>query len=236
MRGRALFFIYLPAFIVQLGLEDQEVHTILVPQLLWYFKSMKKQKMPEYFLGMLSFAGIWTKATWGATILRLFGGVLTPQLQAKGLWGCIWLMFLTDRAHGIGLLWVRTKRGVDIPDILRFLKLLCGWWRENGSSYGDLFLWFRVFNVDSCFEPSLDVSLYSCPSGQTPCHLKQLHLLVLGLLGMTFLSHSIQSLRIPISTLDLMSSPCSAGFCCVSYWHLLAFSLFLPLVEGFCAL
>lgn len=56
--GRALFFINLPAFMVELGLEDQEVHTIPVPWLLWYFTSVKKQKMPEYFLGILSSTGI----------------------------------------------------------------------------------------------------------------------------------------------------------------------------------
>lgn len=145
--------------------------------------------------------------------MHLFGSGLTPQLQPKSLWGCIWLMCLTDRAHGTGLLWIRTKRGVDIPDILGFLNLLCGWWRENGSSY----VRFRVFKVDSCFEPFLEVSLCLCPSGQTPCHPQQLHLLLLGLLGMTFLSHSVQGLRIPISALDLMSSPCSASFCCMPY-------------------
>lgn len=58
MRERALFFINLPAFIVELGLEDQEIHTIPVPWLLWYFRSVKKQKVPESFIGILSFAGI----------------------------------------------------------------------------------------------------------------------------------------------------------------------------------
>jgi len=54
--GRALFFIDLPTSIVWLGLEDQEVPT--VPQLLLYFKFVKKQKVSEHFLGRLSFAGI----------------------------------------------------------------------------------------------------------------------------------------------------------------------------------
>lgn len=81
-------------------------------------------------------------------------GCAHSSAQAKRLWGCIWLMCLTDRACGIGLLGIRAQRGVDFPDLLRFLKLLCGWWRENGSFSGVIF----VFNVDSCFEPSLGVS------------------------------------------------------------------------------
>lgn len=77
--------------------------------------------------------------------LAFLWGCAHSSAEAKGLWGCIWLMCLTDRACGIGLFGIRAQRGADFPDLLRFLKLLCGWWRENGSFSGVIYgVWCRL--------------------------------------------------------------------------------------------
>lgn len=185
--GVLLFFINLPTSIVQLGLEDQEAHTI--PQLLFYFTFVKKKAELQAFEPRPNRGPEW----W----VHL-GGVLTPGLQAKGsglhLADASNQDSLTDRAHSTGLLEVKTK------GVLTFLTFwdFCRPSVACGERRGRLMVWFRVFNAGSCFELSLEVSLCQypvSPSGWDPCRPQQLHLLVLCLLAMAFLPCGVQGLR-----------------------------------------
>lgn len=137
MRGRALFFINLPASIIELGLEDQEIHTYNTSTMAAVvFQICEDAESARVFLRDTFFCRHLNQGQIRGYNIAFNWGCAHSSPEGKGLVG----IHLTDAPDRQGTWhWPsgdKDKKGVDIPDLLRFLKLLCGWWRENGSSYG----------------------------------------------------------------------------------------------------